>query len=130
MNDKNKENLILDPRAIKGIHLFNQKEFFAAHEELELAWRDEPGTIRDLYQGILQIGVAYYHIQHRNFTGAEKMFFRAEKWLASYSGYYQGINIEKLKKDAAKISGQLKNGELNKINTSDGAMFPEIETRF
>jgi predicted metal-dependent hydrolase len=40
MNDKNKENLILDPRAIKGIYLFNQKEFFAAHEELELAWRD------------------------------------------------------------------------------------------
>jgi len=43
MIEKNKANAILDPRAIKGIHLFNQKKFFAAHEELELAWRDEPG---------------------------------------------------------------------------------------
>lgn len=120
----------LDPRAIKGIQLFNQKKFFAAHEELELAWRDEPGNIRDLYRGILQIGVAYYHIQHRNFSGAQKMFFRAEKWLISYSGYYLGINVGKLKKDATKISRLLINGELDEIITSDGAIFPEIETKF
>ncbi len=130
MNDKTKNINILDPRAIKGIRLFNQKKFFAAHEELELAWRDEPGSIRDLYRGILQIGVAYYHIQHRNFSGAEKMFVRAEKWLASYSGNYLGINIGKLKKDAARISRLLTNGELNEINTSDGAIFPAIETKF
>lgn len=130
MNDKNKENKILDPRAIKGIQLFNQKKFFAAHEELELAWRDEPGGIRDLYRGILQIGVAYYHIQHRNFTGAQKMFIRAEKWLASYSGYYLGINVGKLKKDATKISILLRNGELDEIITTDGAIFPGIETKF
>ncbi|MBE0685443.1 MAG: DUF309 domain-containing protein, partial [Anaerolineaceae bacterium] len=85
---------------------------------------------RDLYRGILQIGVAYYHIQHKNFTGAQKMFIRAEKWLAFYSGYYLGINIGKLKKDATKISKMLKNGELDEIITSDGAIFPEIKTKF
>ncbi len=118
---------IMDPRAIKGIYLFNQKRFFDAHEELELAWRDETKPIRNLYRGILQIGVGYYHIQHRNFTGAIKMFIRAEKWLLPYSGVYKGINIDKLKKDAEKISRMVKNGELDAINTSDGALFPEIE---
>lgn len=130
MNEKIKGNFILDPRAIKGIQLFNQKKFFAAHEELELAWRDEQGAIRDLYRGILQVGVAYYHIQHRNFTGAQKMFVRAEKWLAPYSGYYLGVNVGKLKKDATKISRLLSNGELDDINTSDGTIFPGIETKF
>ena len=130
MNDKNKKPRILDPRVIKGIQLFNQKEFFNAHEELELAWRDETEPIRNLYRGILQIGVAYYHIQHRNFTGAKKMFVRAEKWLSPYSGIYIGINIDKLKKDAAKVSRMLQNGELDAINTSDGAIFPGIETKF
>ncbi|MBE0688064.1 MAG: DUF309 domain-containing protein [Anaerolineaceae bacterium] len=130
MSDKNKEIEFLDPRAKKGILLFNQKKFFAAHEELELAWRDEPGGIRDLYRGILQIGVAYYHIQHKNFTGAQKMFIRSEKWLAIYSGYYLGINIGKLKKDATSISKMLNNGELDQIITSDGVIFPEIETKF
>ncbi|PKO10976.1 MAG: hypothetical protein CVU40_02045 [Chloroflexi bacterium HGW-Chloroflexi-2] len=130
MNDKNKENLILDPRAINGIELFNQKKFFAAHEELELAWRDERGGIRDLYRGILQIGVAYYHIQHRNFTGAQKMFVRAEKWLRPFSGNFLGINVGKLKRDATEISRLLKNSELTDINTSDGTIFPGIETKF
>jgi hypothetical protein len=130
MIEKNKANAILDPRAIKGIHLFNQKKFFEAHEELELAWRDEPGEIRDLYRGILQIGVAYYHIQHKNLTGAQKMFIRAEKWLASYTGHYLGINVGKLKKDATKISRLLSTGDLDEIITSDGTIFPEIETKF
>jgi hypothetical protein len=130
MNDKTKGNFILDPRVIKGIQLFNQKKFFAAHEELELAWRDEKEEIRDLYRGILQIGVAYYHIQHRNFSGAQKMFVRAEKWLGPYSGYFMNINIGKLKNDATKISRLLRNGELDDINTSDGTIFPGIETKF
>lgn len=130
MNDKIKENLILDPRAIKGIELFNQKKFFAAHEELELAWRDEHRPIRDLYRGILQVGVAYYHIQRRNYIGAQKMFVRAERWLEPYSGNFLGINVGKLKKDASKISRLLRNGELDNINTSDGTIFPGIETQF
>jgi predicted metal-dependent hydrolase len=120
----------MDPRVIKGIQLFNQKRFFDAHEELELAWRDETQPIRDLFRGILQIGVAYYHIQHRNFIGAQKMFIRAEKWLLPYSGFCLGINIEKLKKDTNKISRMLNNGELNEINTTDGSIFPVIETKY
>ncbi len=130
MNHKHTDLKPMDPRVIKGIQLFNQKKFFDAHEELELAWRDETQPIRDLFRGILQIGVAYYHIQHRNFIGAQKMFFRAEKWLLPYSGFCLGINIEKLKKDTNKISRMLNNGELNEINTTDGSIFPVIETKY
>jgi hypothetical protein len=78
----------------------------------------------------LQIGVAYYHIQHRNFTGAQKMFVRAEKWLRPFSGNFLGINVGKLKRDATEISRLLKNSELTDINTSDGTIFPGIETKF
>lgn len=130
MNHKHTDLKPMDPRVIKGIQLFNQKKFFDAHEELELAWRDETQPIRDLFRGILQIGVAYYHIQHRNFIGAQKMFIRAEKWLLPYSGFCLGINIEKLKKDTNKISRMLNNGELNEINTTDGSIFPVIETKY
>ncbi len=130
MTKNNKEFEIMDPRVVKGIRLFNQKKFFDAHEELELAWRDEIKPIRNLYRGILQIGVAYYHMQRRNFTGALKMFVRAEKWLTPYSGFCLGINIEKLKHDATNISRMLSSGELDNLNTSDGSIFPGIETKF
>ncbi len=63
----------LHPRAIEGLRLFNAGEYFEAHEALELAWRQERGPIRELYRGILQVGVAYYHILHNNYRGACKM---------------------------------------------------------
>ena len=47
----------------RGIAQFNRGEFFEQHETLEDLWREEPRPIRTLYQGILQIGVALYHVQ-------------------------------------------------------------------
>lgn len=124
------EDEILDQRAIRGIKLINQKKFYEAHDALELAWRDEPGPIRNLYRGILQIGVAYYHIQNGNFSGAQKMFMRAQKWLTPFSGFYLGINIGKLKNDALKISNIIENRNFSSSFKFDGSFFPEIETSF
>ncbi|MEW6503034.1 MAG: DUF309 domain-containing protein [Chloroflexota bacterium] len=90
----------LHPQARIGIQLFNRGEYFEAHEALELAWRDQSGPVREFYRGILQIGVAYYHILNGNYRGAVKMFSRAKKWLAAYPPVYRGVNLAQLKKDA------------------------------
>jgi predicted metal-dependent hydrolase len=88
------------PNALRGIDMFNQKQFFAAHEELEIAWRAEAGGVKELYRAILQVGVAYYQISRKNFVGAKKMFERAFNWLNPYPAVYYGINVLQLKKDA------------------------------
>ncbi|HSM25503.1 MAG TPA: DUF309 domain-containing protein [Anaerolineaceae bacterium] len=120
-------NQNLHHRAIKGIYLFNQKKFFDAHEELELAWREEKGEIRDLYRGILQIGVAYYHIQRKNFSGGKKLLQRSQKWLQPYSGTYLGINIKKLKQDADQIYTKLNNGFFDELSVIDDHLFSTID---
>jgi len=117
----------LHPRAIKGIIFFNQKKFFDAHEELEIAWRDEPGQIRDLYRGILQVGVAYYHITRRNFSGAKKLIIRSEKWLEPFPDKVLGINIKKLKSDSKNILVKLENGYFDSLSFNDNDFFAEIE---
>lgn len=117
----------LHPRAIKGIIFFNQKKFFDAHEELEIAWRDEPGQIRDLYRGILQVGVAYYHITRRNFSGAKKLIIRSEKWLEPFPDKVLGINIKKLKSDSKNILVKLENGYFDSLSFIDNDFFAEIE---
>ena len=38
----------LHPKALEGLRLFNAEKYFEAHEELELAWREEKGKIREL----------------------------------------------------------------------------------
>jgi hypothetical protein len=93
----------LHPEAVHGIQLFNAGAYFEAHEALETAWRAEPGYIRNLYQGILQVGVGYYHLLHGNYTGACKMLQRARPWLSSFPAYCCGINLEQFRQDADAV---------------------------
>ena len=92
---------------IKGIQEFNAGAYFEQHETLETAWRAEHGPIRQLYQGILQVGVAYYQIQRRNYLGAHKMFLRATQYLNVLPDACQGVNIVQLRKDMTAAQAEL-----------------------
>lgn len=83
-----------------GLETFNQGEYYEAHEILEAAWMAESGLVRDVYRGILQIGVAYYQIQRKNYWGAIKMFLRAIQWLEPLPDVCHGINIQQCRQDA------------------------------
>jgi predicted metal-dependent hydrolase len=118
---------LIHPNALIGINLFNKKEYFEAHEELELAWRAENSWIKEMYRGILQVGVAYYHIQKKNFSGAKKMFERSFKWLAPYPDVCYGINIMKLKLDAQIAYEQLLLLGQDHIDQFDPIYFKPLE---
>jgi predicted metal-dependent hydrolase len=92
---------------IKGIHEFNAGAYFEQHETLETAWRAESGPIRQLYQGILQVGVAYYQIQRHNYNGALKMFQRAWQYLTPLPGVCQGVDVAQLRTDAQAARTEL-----------------------
>jgi len=100
-------NQALPPEVITGLELFNAGRYFEAHEELETAWRREKGVIRDLYRGILQVGVGYYHLQHNNYLGARKMFIRCRQWLEPFPAKCCGIDLARFRKDFESIEAQL-----------------------
>src|SRR5688500_6695927 len=89
----------LHPNAILGLKHFNKGEYFEAHEELETAWKDESGEIRDLYKGILLAGVTYLHITRANYEGAVKVYGRSQKWITKWPNVCRGIEIERLRRD-------------------------------
>lgn len=97
----------LHPAAVAGLRLFNARKYFEAHEALEAAWRDEAGPARNLYRGILQVGVAYYHILQGNDTGARKVFRRCWRWLDPFPETCRGIDVGKLRRDARQVEEQL-----------------------
>ena len=86
-----------------GITLMNRREFFAAHEALEIAWMDEKSAIRDVYRGILQTAVAYLHIQRGNYRGAIKMLARCQQWLAPFPAVCRGIDLHRLREDIRAV---------------------------
>jgi len=97
----------LPPTARKGIELFNTGHYFEAHEELELAWRAEPRRVRDLYQGILQVGVAYYHALRQNYTGSRKLFLRARRTLEGLPDTCQGVDLRRFRQDWESVETEV-----------------------
>ena len=93
--------------ALRGLENFNAGKYFEAHEYLEAAWRDEPGPVRNLYQGVLQVAVGYYHLRNGNFLGARKMFARSRKWLASLPAICQGIDVAQLGRDRDRVEAEM-----------------------
>lgn len=89
----------LHPQARHGLELIQRGEYFEAHEALETAWRDEPGEIRNLYRGILQMAVCYLHITRGNYPGAIEMHRRAGRWLAGWPEVCRGIEVGALRRD-------------------------------
>ncbi len=89
----------LHPMAERGLELFNAREYWHAHEALEEAWRQETGQIRHLYRGILQVGVAYLHVQRKNYAGAMKLYRRSHRWLDPFHGSCRGIDVDRLRLD-------------------------------
>lgn len=98
----------MHPRARRGVELFNQGRYFEAHEEIEAAWREEPGQIRELYQGILEAGVTYLHIQRGNYAGAVKVYGRSMRWLKAWPANCRGADVGRLRRDLTAAINEAK----------------------
>lgn len=91
------------PLLVDAVAQFNHGEYFEQHETLELLWRAEPREVRRLYQGILQIGVAFHHLRRRNYHGTVYMLTRGTRYLAPFSPRCQGVDVERLLTDATTV---------------------------
>jgi len=89
------------PELLEAIAQFNRGEFFEQHETLELLWRAERRDIRYLYQGILQIGVAFHHLRRLNHHGTVYMLTRGSRYLAPFAPRCRGVDVQALLDDAA-----------------------------
>ncbi len=116
----------LPEHALQGLELFNQGEYFEAHEELELAWRAELGPVRELYRGILQIAVAYLHIVRGNYRGARKMFLRSRTWLSPFPDHCRGIDLAGFRADYQRVEEALRSLSAERISVFDQSLLKPI----
>ena len=64
----------LDTYFIKGLKLYNQRKFYAAHEYWEEMWTNFYFNDRIFVQGLIQASVGYFHITNINLNGARGLF--------------------------------------------------------
>ena len=64
----------LDAYFIKGLKLYNQRKFYAAHEYWEEMWTNFYFNDRIFVQGLIQTSVGDFHITNINLHGARGLF--------------------------------------------------------
>ena len=85
----------------RGIQLFNERNFFDAHEAWEDVWRETNGREKKFLQGLIQVAVAFHHHSTGNVVGACSLFERARKNLIAYPETFHGISITTLTESVA-----------------------------
>jgi len=116
----------IHPQAAQGLRLFNAGEYFEAHEALEDAWNAEKGEVRNLYRGILQIAVVYWHITRGNYNGAVKVYARSQRWLKDWPDVCRGIDVEELRKDAEAVIREVERLGNEHIKEFDAALLKPV----
>ena len=118
--------LPLPETARLAIAQFNAGEYFEQHESFEHVWRAEPGPVRQLYQGLLLIGVAFLQIQRRNEAGARKTFQRARQYLLALPDRCQGVDVARFRVEAEAARRELERLGPERIGQFDPAYFCRI----
>jgi predicted metal-dependent hydrolase len=89
-----------------GLDLIRRGEFFAAHEELEDAWRAAERAERDFFQGLVHVAVAWYQAGRGNRVGCQRQLEKAARRLGPYAPQHRGIDVASVLaqvKDAAEL---------------------------
>ena len=86
----------LDVAYEAGLELIRAGEYFAAHEELEDAWRAAPAEERDFFQGLVHVAVAWYQAGRGREIGTERQLAKAVRRLEPFAPVHRGIDLEPL----------------------------------
>jgi uncharacterized protein len=112
---------------LEGIEEFNRGEFFDCHEYLEEAWMQESGRVRYLYQGILQVGVGFYHLENGNWRGATGLLRNGTIRLKEFEPVTLGVDVAKLVRESERCLQELESLGRERISEFDVSQIPKVE---
>ncbi|HEV2459285.1 MAG TPA: DUF309 domain-containing protein [Ktedonobacterales bacterium] len=111
---------------LDGVEQFNRREFFECHETLEAVWNAEPGPIRTLYKGILQVGVGCYHLLRQNYRGATLKLQTGADYLEPFRPRCMGVEVGRLIDDARRLRSALVALGPERIREVDHDLIPTV----
>jgi predicted metal-dependent hydrolase len=87
----------------------------------------EPRRVRFLYQGILQIGVGFYHLQNGNWRGATGLLRNGAVRLREFEPVTLGVDVAKLVRESERCLRELEELGRERIDEFDQSGVPRVE---
>ena len=78
-----------------GLKLFNEKNFYDAHEKWEDLWSDYYLKDRLFIQGLIQLSVSFVHLKNNNMNGAKSLLNKCQQKFEGFD-IQRGIDVKKL----------------------------------
>ena len=80
---------------LEGIQLFNEHEYFDAHEAWEDVWHMAYGLKHDFYQGMIQCAVALEHYRRSNPRGVASLYKSYQPKFEKVPPVFMGLDVTK-----------------------------------
>jgi len=107
--------------------LWRHRLFFEFHELLEGIWMDWRGPERRSLQGLIQLGVAFYHVQRNNYRGALSMFRNGWAKVAPHTPRYCGVELQEFLKRIARCRERVERLGAGHCPDFDWSLVPPLE---
>lgn len=79
---------------IEFIRLYNDGEYYDAHEVLEDLWAIEVPPLKDFYKGLIQLAAAFVHWEKGNIKSTMRMWTLAQGYLTTYPEHFEGLQLK------------------------------------
>ena len=79
---------------LEGIQLFNEHEYFEAHEVWEDIWHEAYGLKYEFYQGMIQCAVALEHYARSNPRGVVSLYDSYRRHFKGVPDVFMGLNLK------------------------------------
>ena len=114
------------PLLLAGIAEFNAGAYYEQHETLETLWRAESRPVRRLYQGVLQIGVAFHHARRGNYHGFVVMIERGLCNVSPFVPACQSVDVARLVRDTETALGAVRALGRERLAEFDWRLAPQV----
>jgi predicted metal-dependent hydrolase len=114
---------------LQGLEEFNRGEFIECHESLERLWISQPGPVRQLYKGILQIGVAFHHLQEQRYQPVVTLLGSGCEYLGPFASACLGVDISELVASSTRCLVEVRDLGPDRLDEFDWSLVPTIETK-
>ena len=102
---------------LTALNLFNNHEWYEAHDAFEEIWNTVDGDERQVIQGILQVSVSQFHLSKGNLNGATILLGEGLGRIKTRTNINLGIDLESFCQCLEKLLKKLQFKEI--LNESD-----------
>jgi uncharacterized protein len=87
----------------------------------------EPRRVRFLYQGILQVGVGFYHLQNGNWRGATGLLRNGTARLKEFEPVTLGVDVARLVRECERCLKELEKLGRERVGEFDPTKVPKVQ---